>query len=237
MHRYGCDVLGLVDVAPGCTALDLGCGNGALTQALRDKGYQVVGLDASQALLDVARERYPDMVFVRGDATSFALPEPVDIVFSNAVFHWIDRERQPDMLRCVRRALCAGGQFVFEFGGFGNNRLIHAALEQVFAARGYCYTLPFYFPTVGEYAALLEQEGFAVRYALLFDRPTELQGGEHGLAEWVRMFIKVPFAAVASGAERDAMLHEVEEILRDSLFINGKWYADYVRLRMKALRL
>ena len=124
---------------------------------------------------------------------------------------------------------------MFEFGGSGNNRLIHAALERVFSEHDYAYTMPFYFPSVGEYAALLEQQGFEVKYALLFDRPTELVG-ENGLIEWMTMFVKTPFAAIDSPAEREAMLRAVQSLLRDALFINGKWYADYVRIRMKAIR-
>ena len=231
--RYGNDVTGLIDAAPGSSVLDLGCGNGALTHALREKGFRVVGLDASAELLEVARASYPDLDFRLGDATDFELAEPVDVVFSNAVFHWIDRERQPEMLRCVRRALRSGGQFVFEFGGVGNNGLIHAALAKIFAARGYRYEMPFYFPTVGEYAALLEQAGFCVRYALLFDRPTELRG-ENGLKDWISMFVKTPFAAVASTAEIEAILTDAQHLLRPTLYRDGTWYADYVRLRMKA---
>ena len=50
------------------------------------------------------------------------------------------------------------------------------------------------------------------------------------------MSVKTPFAAVASASEREEMLHAAQERLRASLCLNGKWYADYVRIRMKALR-
>ena len=66
---------------------------------------------------DFAKEDQKGIRFVQGNACDFALAEPVDVVFSNAVFHWIDEGRQPDMLRCVYRALKPGGQFVFEMGG------------------------------------------------------------------------------------------------------------------------
>ena len=236
VHRYGNDVTGLIEAPPGSVVLDLGCGNGALTQALREKGYRVVGLDASAELLAVARASYPDLELIQGDAVDFALPAPVDVVFSNAVFHWIDRERQPEMLRCVHSALRSGGEFVFEFGGHGNNALIHGALKKIFEARGYRYEMPFYFPTIGEYAALLEQAGFGVKFALHFDRPTELRG-ENGLKEWISMFVKTPFKAIETASEKESILSEAQESLRARLFLKGRWYADYVRLRMKAVRL
>ena len=59
---------------------------------------------------------------MQGDAADFTLSEPVDVVFSNAVFHWIDREKQQDILKCIYNVLRKNGQFVFEFGGHGNNQ-------------------------------------------------------------------------------------------------------------------
>lgn len=235
VHQYGNHVAELVDADAGSSVLDLGCGNGALTKVLQDKGYRVTGMDASEELLDVARVNYPAIEFIQGDATNFVLPEPVDVVFSNAVFHWIDKEKQPDMIKCVYNALKKNGQFVFEFGGYGNNRLIHSVLKSVFQEQGFCYKIPFYFPTIGEYASLLESAGFQVKYAILFDRLTELKG-ENGMEAWINMFVKTPFAVVQSEHEREAIIKQTVTELKKDLFRNGKWYADYVRIRMKAVR-
>lgn len=236
VHQYGNSVLELIDAGQGSSVLDLGCGNGALTKALQEKGYLAKGLDASKELLAIAREKYPDIEFMQGDAAGFTLSEPVDVVFSNAVFHWIDRERQRDMLECVYNALKKDGQFVFEFGGYGNTQRIHSALSTIFLEYGYRYEMPCYFPTIGEYAALLEDAGFRVRYAVLFDRPTELKG-QDGLKDWIKMFLKMPFSVVAEEHEKEAIMDKAAEALRSDLYIDGKWYADYVRIRMKAVRL
>lgn len=236
VHQYGNDVIELIDVNEGGSVLDLGCGNGALTKTLQEKGYAVKGLDASKELLDIARKNYPAIKFIQGDATAFVLSEPVDAVFSNAVFHWINQERQRDMLKCVYNALKKNGQFVFEFGGYGNNQRIHSVLEMIFSEYGYCYKMPFYFPTISEYTTLLEDIGFRVKYAVLFDRPTELKG-ENGLKDWINMFLKTPFEIVQSEQEKEAIINNAIRVLQNELFIEGKWYADYVRIRMKAIRL
>ena len=236
VHRYGNSVAELIDAAPGSLVLDLGCGNGALTKALQDQGYKVIGMDASKELLDVARKNHPEIRFVQGDAADFVLPEPVDVVFSNAVFHWIEKEKQPDLIKCVYHTLKKNGQFVFEFGGSNNNQLIHSVLETVFREHGFCYKNPFYFPTIGEYASLLENAGFQVKYAVLFDRLTELKG-ENGMEEWIRMFVKTPFTVIQSQQEKKAIVNQAVKELKKDLFINGKWYADYVRIRMKAVRV
>ena len=232
--QYGNDVIELIDTDDASSVLDLGCGNGSLTKTLHDKGFSVKGIDASGELLDIARKNHPDIEFIQADATDFALRKPVDAVFSNAVFHWIDKEKQSSMLECVYRALKANGQFVFEFGGYGNNRLIHLQLEKVFSEYGYQYKMPFYFPTIGEYSVLLEQAGFEVKYAILFDRPTKLVG-EHGLKDWIHMFVKTPFLDVDDSV-REAMIDKAVERLQNDLYKDGTWYSDYVRIRMKAVK-
>lgn len=233
VHEYGSDLIALIE-GQGLSVLDLGCGNGALTRRLAQAGFQVRGMDASPELLETARRDWPELDFRLGDATDFQLDSPCDVVFSNAVLHWIDREKQDAALRCVNRALKEGGQFVFELGGYGNNVLIHRALEAAFARRGLTYRMPFYFPTVGQYAARLEAAGFKVTYATLFDRPTPLNG-PNGLYDWLCMFIKTPFAGM-DPAEREAILREVTENLREPLFRDGVWLCDYVRLRCKAAK-
>ena len=140
------------------------------------------------------------------------------------------------MLKCVYNALKNNGQFFFEFGGHGNNQKIHGTLAAIFAEYGYCYDMPFYFPTIGEYATLLENTGFKVQYAVLFDRLTELKG-ENGLKDWINMFVKTPFSVVKTEQEKAEIVDKAVEALQNDLFLNGKWYADYVRIRMKAVRL
>ena len=94
VHKYGEDVTGLIDVPEGSFVVDLGCGNGALSEFLSDKGYKVTGIDASDDMVKKARELHPDLKFERGDVLDFRLEEPADVIFSNAVMHWIDDDNQ-----------------------------------------------------------------------------------------------------------------------------------------------
>lgn len=236
VHQYGNDVINLIDAPPNSTVLDLGCGNGALSKTLSDRGYLVKGLDASKELLNIAKRNYPDIEFIQADATDFSLKEPVDVVFSNAVFHWIGKEQQKDLLQCVHHAMKKNGQFVFEFGGYGNNGSIHRALSETFAEHSYTYTMPFYFPTISEYSALLADSGFMVRYAVLFERLTELEG-EDGLKDWINMFVKAPFAVIGDESQKKAVIDQAVDRLRAVLYKEGKWHADYVRIRMKAIKI
>lgn len=234
VHQYGSDLLTLLDISEGMKCLDLGCGNGALTKRLADLGLSVMGMDDSAEMLAVAGENHPELNFIKGNAAEFSLEEPQDIIFSNAVLHWIDRERQSDMMDCVYRALKTGGQFVFEMGGRGCTAKIHRAVRAEFEKRGLVYRFPFFFPTVGEYAPMLEQAGFRVVYAAHFDRKTLLTG-EDGVYDWIRMFLRKPFEGLDESVTEE-IVRSASEALRPQLYEDGKWYADYVRLRGKAVK-
>ena len=165
----------------------------------------------------------------------FTLDEPVDAVFSNAVLHWIDADKQQAMLDHIASQIKSGGLLVCEFGGKGCAETVHAALEKRFAAHGLHYLRTFYFPTVGEYAPLLEKAGFRVEFATLFDRPTK-QNGPDGLADWIRMFDTAPFSGV-DPALAAQIIDETVEDLRPVLLHDGVWYVDYVRIRFKVRKL
>ena len=236
VHQYGEDVLALVDAGPGSFAVDLGCGNGALTEALAQRGYRVLGVDASAQMLDTARKLHPDLSFMHGDATSFSLGQKADVIFSNAVFHWIDADKQALLLSNIARQLAPGGQLVCEFGGYGCAERVHAALERAFAARGLSYPRVFYFPTIGQYAPMMEAAGLRVVYAALFDRPTP-QKGPDGLRDWIHMFVKTPFEGLTPDVREDIITEAVNGLRSELLREDGVWIVDYVRIRLKAIRI
>jgi len=71
--------------------IDLGCGPGNSTSELRKRwpASSVVGLDNSAEMIDTARRSYSEGAWILGDARSWTAPEPFDLVFSNAVLHWL----------------------------------------------------------------------------------------------------------------------------------------------------
>ena len=82
----------------------------------------------------------------------------------------------------------------------------------------------------------MEQARFLIETALLFDRLTELKGPD-GLYDWINMFVKVPFEAIGNEDTKEKIKQKAVASLRPKLYIDGKWYADYVRLRMKAIKI
>lgn len=237
VHKYGEGVMELLDKPAGSFVVDLGCGNGALTQKLVEKGYRVLGIDASADMLKIAKENHPDLPFVQADATNFSLDEPCDAIFSNAVFHWIDNEKHDALIKCLANALKPGGQLVCEFGGKDCAEAIHSTLTECFAERGLFYRRINYFPSVGEYAPRLEKYGLRVEYATWFYRMTP-QKGPDGAKNWMKMFCLKPFEeAGVDEKTKEEILNEAQEKLRSKLFVNGEWVIDYTRIRIKAKKL
>ena len=234
VFQYGEDVLKLLAPQPGERILDLGCGTGHLTQKIADTGARVIGIDSSSAMIEQAQTSYPGLQFRVADATHFAFDEPFDAVFSNAVLHWIPAAEQ--VIACVWNALKPGGRFVAEFGGKTNIRAVETAVRAVLAQLGQSdagFPL-YYFPSVGEYATLLEKQGFRVTFAAHFDRPTTVEG-EDGLQSWIEMYLP----GIVQGLPdtlRETFFKQVEDRLRATQYHDGSWYIDYVRLRVVAVR-
>jgi trans-aconitate methyltransferase len=226
------DLLALLDPAPGETVLDLGCGPGELAAAIAATGARVLALDNDPAMAAAARERLgPDRVLL-ADAHDFRLAEPVDAVFSNAALHWMPRPAE--VLGRVHAALRPGGRFVAELGGAGNIAAVLEALATAMAEAGLPEpACPWWFPTPGQCATLLEAGGFRVARMEHFPRPTPLAGPD-GLADWIRMF-GGSMTAVVPAERLSALLARVNQLAAPRLRRDGEWFADYRRLRFLAV--
>ncbi len=231
--EMGAPVLDLLAPRPGERILDLGCGDGALTERLVAAGAVVVGVDASPEQVAAARRRGLDARVADGEALPFEAE--FDAVFSNAALHWM---RRPEaVIAGVWRALRPGGRFVGEFGGAGNVDAIRRALIAALDRRGVDggRADPWYFPDAEAYRRLLEAAGFRVRAAALFDRPVVLPTS---LAGWLDTFAGPFYAAleaVCGPGARNEVRDEVVAALRDShTDPEGRWIVPYRRLRFAA---
>jgi trans-aconitate methyltransferase len=223
----GAAVADLLAPRPGERVLDLGCGDGALTAKLAQSGCSVVGVDASAPMVAAAQALGLDARVMSGDALTF--DAEFDAVFSNAALHWmLDADAVIDG---VFHALRPGGRFVAEMGGHGNIDTIVRGIEATLRNRGLEMRNPWFFPTAREYRARLESRGFVVRQMELFARPTPLPGDIGG---WLAAFGE-PLLGHLSATERAQVTRELLVALQPRLCdADGRWVADYVRLRFVA---
>ncbi len=231
VSELGEPLLELLQLVAGEKVLDLGCGDGDLTEKLVAAGGLVLGVDASAEQVQAARQRGLEAEVCLAEDLPFV--EEFDAVFSNAVLHWVKDQRTA--LSRIFRSLKPGGRFVAELGGFENVETIRGALHEALRGRGidpWEYD-PWFFPTAEEYDTLLKDEGFEVDSIALFPRPTPLPGDISG---WLETFGQ-PFLLAISPESRDSCIEEVRERLCPTLFKEGQgWFADYTRLRCRAVR-
>jgi SAM-dependent methyltransferase len=226
--ELGAPVLALLDPRPGERILDLGCGDGLLTERIADAGATVIGVDASEDMIAVARARGLDVYVSDGQALAF--DNEFDAVFSNAALHWMLDAKA--VAAGVFRALRPGGRFVGEMGGHGNILILRSAIRAEILERGYRLPDddPQFYASVEEFTRIYGAAGFADIDARLFDRETDLP---KGVAAWVRTFRSgwLDVAGVPD-EEQDSIAQAVERRLASRLRRpDGSWFADYVRLR------
>src|SRR5688500_2972481 len=212
--------LDLLDPRPGERILDVGCGDGALSLKIIDRGAEVVGVDSSPELVDAARASgvYAELI----DAADMQFDRSFDAAFSNAALHWmLDKER---VAAAVFRALRLGGRFAGEMGGEGNLAALREALDTELVIRGHVPPTKSsnWYPSPQEFAAVYEAAGFEQIDARLIERPTQLP---HGVAAWVTTFRK---GWLDRAGVPDDERSEIAAAVADRF---GSDIADYVRLR------
>jgi len=232
--RFVADLAGgvfdLLAPEAGERILDLGCGDGALTEKIAAAGADVVGVDSSPSMIEAARARGLDARVVDGESLGFRAE--FEAVFSNAALHWM--REQDAVLAGVQRALKPGGRFVAEMGGFGNIAAIRVALGGVLRQWGLdAYSMDNnFFPTAEHYRERLEAAGFSVETIRLIPRPTPLP--ESGMRGWLETFRRGLLDQL-SAEQRERAVEEAVALLKPVLFTTeGGWVADYVRLRFLA---
>lgn len=231
--EYGKGLLEFVPENQEQSILDLGCGTGTLTVQLKARAGKVIGVDSSHHMVEKAKKQFENMEFLLCDALALPFEEEFDIVFSNAVFHWIkDHDR---LLKNIHKALKTKGRLICEFGARGNIVAIEAAFSESCRKCGYVYESKFHFPATEDFGALLEQNGFAIEQIYDYDRPTVLKDGEQGLTNWMQQFYASELAGMPEDIQKK-VLRMAEEAARERLWNGKEWVADYRRLRAIAKR-
>ena len=224
-------VLDLLAPQPGEAILDIGCGDGALTERIAAAGALVIGIDGDAAMVGAANDRGLDARLM--DARAMTFDGVFDAVFTNAALHWVG---QPAIVSAgVARALKPGGRYVGEFGGHGNIAAIRVAVRSVLGTRGY-RVAPMetsYYPTAEGFRAVLETAGFVVDTCEIISRPTPLPSG---MTAWLNTFRGGFIDSAGVPPEKHAqVIEDVRAMLRPVLADEaGNWVADYVRIRFHA---
>jgi len=226
--ELGAAALDLLDPRPGEHILDVGCGDGALTRRIVERGATVVGIDSSADMIDAAKAAGLDAH--RLEAEDMRFDAEFDAAFSNAALHWMLAKEA--VAAAIFRALKPGARFAGEMGGVGNIATLREGIRAELAARGYPVPAqdPQWYASPDDLRAVYGAAGFTDIDARIIPRETELAAG---IAEWVKTFRAGWLdAAQVPEADRDEVAAAIERRLEPRLRRpDGSWFADYVRLR------
>lgn len=230
-EEWARQVLARLNLRGDETVLDAGCGSGRSTRLLLERlpRGRVIGIDASPAMIEIARKALdPDRVELRvGDLLQLDLREPVDAIFSNAVFHWVTDHAE--LFGRLRRCLRAGGVLEAQCGGEGNVAEMKRALAEVGVRRPFARHLrggdrTWTFASVGETQARLRRAGFTVDRVWLERRRVEPSEPR----AYARSVGLSQHLARLPGELHDDFVDAVLEVLPDPLVL------EYVRLNVSA---
>lgn len=243
-RAWGEKVLAALELRGDETVLDAGCGTGRLTRRLAERlpRGQVIALDASPAMLEVARRELADLgervSFVRAELARDELPSGVDVVFSTATFHWVlDHDA---LFAGIARALVPGGRLHAQCGGAGNLERAHAIVQALAEQAPYAEHLregsqpsqPWLFAGVEETERRLRAAGFVDASASLEEAPRPF-ATEAEYAQFVGSVVLRPFLARLPPALHARLIADVTE---RAAAASPPLTLDYVRLNLRARR-
>ena len=172
------------------TVLDLGCGDGKVTAKIAQclSTGTVIGIDNSDDMIRLARQQYPHLMFKRMDARALSFDAKFDVVFSNAVLHWID-DHIP-VITGIYESLIPGGRMLLQMGAQDGLPEFMAALEQTLALPKWCdyfsgFSCPYGFKSVKDYQLWLPAVGFKIQRLELIKTHAIHQNTE-SFAGWIR---------------------------------------------------
>jgi trans-aconitate 2-methyltransferase len=229
MEALGREVLQRLALRGDEIVLDAGCGSGRITQALIERlpRGRVIAVDASQSMVDAARERLGDADVRLADLLALELAEPVDAVISTATFHWIaDHER---LFGRLHAALRPGGQLVAQCGGEGNIDVLRGHAKEVLAREPYAehfvgWQPPWNYADPQETERRLLAAGFSSARCWLAPAPKR---PEHA-REFLATIVLGPHVQQLPAELREPFMDDVLAVLGEPVVV------DYVRLNIDA---
>ena len=224
--------------------LDLGCGDGKVTaeiSKLVSKG-SIIGIDNSAAMIKLAKDRhsvaiYPNLSFKEMDAVNLKFDDRFDLIFSNAVLHWV--KDQKSVIKGMFKSLKHGGRVLLQMGGKGNAAEIVEVLSELQTKKKWHtyfngFDFPFYFPGKNEYEALLLDCGFTLNRIELIPKKMD-HAGITALKGWIRT-TWLPYTERVPEEKRERFIDIVSKkyIERYSTNSNGRINVQMVRLEVEA---
>ena len=107
------DILNEVANASNGAVLEFGVGTGNLTKKLLEAGHDVIGIEPSEAMREIALEKFPDLTLLEGDFITFPEVKSADSIVSTYAFHHLTDSEKEIAVGNFSVILPPGGKIVF----------------------------------------------------------------------------------------------------------------------------
>ena len=238
--EWGHDLISELSLTGNETVLDLGCGDGGLTEQLSlfVPYGKVLGIDASTNMIETARMVCKrNLVFAQMDINEINFSNEFDLIFSNAALHWVKVHKR--LLENAYKALKMDGEILWDFGGSGNcsnflDVVRKKILEKDYAEYFKYFEWPWFMPSKEEYAGLVSTIGFSAWTVKAVNRDRYFANASE-LIRWIDQPCMVPFIGfIPDGLKETFRQDIINEMLKRTYQPNGTYFETFRRIQIYA---
>jgi len=218
--------------------LDLGCGDGVLTQILSTlvpNGF-VIGIDASKGMIEVAKEKESNnLKFLLMDIDNLDIDDKFDIIFSNAALHWVKNHQK--LYEKLSLILNENGTIRFNFAADGNCSYFFNIVKQTIQKKEYQeyfkdFIWPWFMPTLDEYKKITDNFSFS-DVKIWGENADRFFPDKEALIGWIEQPSIVPFLEYLPDDKKKLFTNEViEKMLKITIQKDGRYFETFRRINI-----
>jgi trans-aconitate 2-methyltransferase len=243
-QQWACELIAKLALTGSEDVLDLGCGDGKVTAEIADRlpNGTVIGIDNSSSMIALARQqyparRYPNLTFELMDARELGFENQFDVVFSNAVLHWIKDHRL--VVEGLFKSLKPKGKILLQMGAKDGVSLYLSVLDQIMLLpewKSYFqnFEFPYGFMGVEEYEVMLLAAGFQIQRVELIAKDA-LHANKEKFKGWIRT-TWLPYTERVPEGEREQFIELIatKYLEKKPPDADGRVHVPMVRLEVEA---
>nr|WP_312291448.1 methyltransferase domain-containing protein [Clostridium chromiireducens] len=239
--EWGNKIIQEMNIKEDSFILDLGCGDGVLTQILSSKvpKGKVIGIDASKGMIDTAIEiREENLEFRFMDINNINFEEKFDLIFSNAALHWVKNHKK--LFYKCNNVLKDGGRIRFNFGGHGNCQNFFEVVKEITKYEEYNnyfkdFEWPWYMPSTHEYKELANEAKVFKNINIYEENVDRYFQNEEQIIGWIDQPTIVPFISILpENIKQEFRDKVVEKMLERTKQEDGTYFETFRRINILA---
>ena len=222
--------------------LDLGCGDGVLTEqlSLSVPNGKVLGIDASMGMIETAKGIIKNNVeFQQVDINEINYKNEFNIIFSNAALHWIKDHKR--LLDNAYQALKFQGIILWDFGGAGNcANFIDVIQEKIttikFTEYFRTFEWPWFMPSKAQYKGLIDSVGFS-KVEIIEENKDRYFSNADEMIRWIDQPSIVPFIERVPDEKKESFRKEVIQLMVEKTEQkDGRCFETFRRINVTAVK-